>query len=113
MSSPFKIRSTAALLSAITGTLLLVVDIAAFSSLFGNVSLAGLLAVVHQSLLALGALFAWLGYAKRSPGMLLAAGILFAAALLILYMYFYLYAIPMILAFIGFANQRSLNSRGQ
>ena len=103
--------SIVALIGAVLSSMVLSCDLYAYRD-FGNFSvLDSIVLAFHQLPLILGVLFNWFGVYKHSHGYLMTAAILYTVSVLPLYQYYYIFGIPMLFAFIGYANQRTLNQR--
>ncbi|MBQ4089569.1 MAG: hypothetical protein IJC56_06790 [Clostridia bacterium] len=59
----------------------------------------------HLIMFALGALFNWIGWATRTRGFTLTAGILYCVALILGVQNWFMVILPIILAFVGFVKQ--------
>lgn len=108
---PIKTRSTASLWSALLITLFLILDLYIFSSEYNLSAYMDLVLTFHQVPLVISVLFAWLGRCKASPGYMLTAAILMVLSSILAMSLFMFTALPAALAFIGFANQRTINQR--
>lgn len=108
---PKRLRSAAALTAAIIASVVLAVDVYAYSNSYGLSFIMDIILIIHQLPMVLGVLFAWLGIAKRSSGLILTSAILLTVSALPLFQHFYFFGIAPIFEYIGYANQLSLNRK--
>jgi amino acid transporter len=110
-------RSILLLITSILATAYFIYLIAYFGSAIGSTTgsaqagaaLATALVLPHIVLIAVGAIFSWLGFFLRIKGLTLVGAILFTIALFVFLPYFMFSAPLLILGFISFANQNKLN----
>lgn len=114
----FKKRSKALFVGALLITIYVIYLIIHFgSSIFvddGAEALGGALATAlvtpHMFVLALGALFAWIGFFARKSWAALVAAILYCVGALLFMLYMFFVIPSIILGFVGYAKQKKLNS---
>ena len=113
-----KNRSIAALIAALLATAYAVYLIVYFSGAVASTTgseqvgagIATALVTPHMILIAIGALFNWLGFFLRKAGFILVGAILYLVGG-ILFLAYILFIIPSaILAFIGYAKQKKLQA---
>lgn len=108
-------RSKLLLISAIIGTLYGIYLISYFTG--ANTSSSGaeqvgagiatLIVMPHMAMVWLAIVFNWLGYALKLKWSALVAGILYAVAIVLFFMYFMFVIIEMILCFVAYAKMKT------
>lgn len=76
-------------------------------------AVGGALAVPQYVIVALAALFGWIGFGARVRGLTLTSGILLCVALVLRIMTFFFLVLPIVLAFVGFAAQGRAQAQAQ
>ncbi len=110
-------RSIILLITSILSTAYFIYLIVYFGSAIGTTTgseqagaaLATALVLPHIILIAVGAIFSWLGFFLRMKGLTLVGAIFFTIALFVFLPYFMFSAPLLILGFISFANQNKLS----
>jgi hypothetical protein len=110
-------RSILLLITSILSTAYFIYLITYFGGAIGSTTgseqagaaLATALVLPHMILIAVGALFSWLGFFIRMKGFALVGAISFTVALVVFLPYFMFSAPLLILGFISFANQNKLS----
>ena len=104
-------RSAAAVAGAIIASIVLVMDLYAYSTSYDLSFTMDVLLIIHQLPMVLGVLFAWLGVTKRSCGLILTSAILLTVSALPLFQYFFIFGVAPVLMYIGYANQSTINRK--
>lgn len=113
-------RSVTALVGSIVADVMLFIELRdSFSRLMSvnstdpyfvaGLGLGLMLLLPHYLLFGIGCLLHWIGYSMRIRGLLLASAILYSAALLFGLQFFLTMLLPIILGYVGYANQLSLD----
>lgn len=107
-------RSKLLLIAAILGTAYAIYLVTYFMGAVGETSgaeqvgagLATALVMPHMAFVWLAVIFNWLGFALKAKWAALVAGILYAVAIVLFFMYFMFVIVEMILCFVGYAKMK-------
>ena len=112
----FKDRSKALFFGALIATIYVIYLICYFSGTMGDMSsaeevggaIATALVTPHMIVIAIGAIFGWVGFFTRKPWAALVAAILYCVGG-ILFIVYIIFCIPMIvLGFVGYSKQKKI-----
>lgn len=110
-------RSKLLLIAAIIGTAYAIYLVSYFSGAVVDstgsdqlgAGIATALVMPHMAFVWLAVIFNWLSFALKAKWAALVAGILYAVAIVLFFMYFMFVVVEMILCFIGYAKMKKAN----